>query len=149
MDLKAIKKLVEVLEDSSLESLTYKDETFEVEIKKPKAHNVYVEKPPLTQTLPQHYPEDTAEANVKEMVPLGHVIRSPLVGVYYSKPTPESSEFTAVGKRVNKGDVVCIIEAMKVMNEIKSDVSGTLLEVHIKDGDSVDFDQPLFTIQEV
>lgn len=74
------------------------------------------------------------------------VITSPMVGTYYSKPSPDSKEFVSVGESVTKGKVICIIEAMKLMNEIESEYNGTLVECLVKDGDMVEYGQPLFKI---
>ena len=77
----------------------------------------------------------------------GNIITSPMVGTFYSKPSPTSEPYVEVGKRVNKGDTVCIIEAMKLMNEIESEYSGTIIEILAKDGDMVEFGTPLFRIK--
>ena len=77
----------------------------------------------------------------------GNVIKSPMVGTFYSKPSPESEPYVEVGKRVQKGDVLCIIEAMKLMNEIESDFDGEIKEVLIKDGEMVEYGTPLFIIK--
>ncbi len=76
------------------------------------------------------------------------MITSPMVGTYYSKPSPESSEFVKVGDNITKGKVICIIEAMKLMNEIESEFNGTIIEQMVKDGDMVEYGQPLFKIKE-
>lgn len=76
------------------------------------------------------------------------VITSPMVGTYYSSPSPEADSFVQVGDRVNNGKVLCIIEAMKLMNEIESEVSGTIKEILVKDGEMVEYGQPLFKIKE-
>ena len=84
--------------------------------------------------------ETVEEANVL-------IVRSPMVGTYYAAPAPDAAPYVTKGKRMVEGDVLCIIEAMKLMNEIKSDVSGTLLEILVETGQPVEFDQPLFKIQ--
>ena len=76
------------------------------------------------------------------------VITSPMVGTYYSSPSPEADSFVQVGDKVNNGKVLCIIEAMKLMNEIESEVSGTIKEILVKDGEMVEYGQPLFKIKE-
>ena len=75
-----------------------------------------------------------------------HTIKAPIVGTYYSAPSPEADPFISVGDRVNKGDVLCIIEAMKLMNEIEAEVSGTVKEILINNSEPVEYDQPLFVI---
>ena len=75
-----------------------------------------------------------------------HIVKSPFVGTFYSRPNPDSSEYVKLNDKVSKGSVLCIIEAMKLMNEIEADVAGTLLAVLVKDGTPVEYDQPLFKI---
>lgn len=82
----------------------------------------------------------------EEKIPEGNKVRSPMVGTFYSSPSPEQPAFVAVGKMVKAGDVVCIIEAMKLMNEIKVEESGKILEIYLENGQPVEFDQPLFRI---
>ena len=73
--------------------------------------------------------------------------KSPMVGTFYRKPSPDDAAFVQVGDHVNKGDILCIIEAMKVMNEIQADISGEITEIFAEDGDSVEYGQPLFSIK--
>lgn len=75
------------------------------------------------------------------------IVKSPMVGTYYSAPAPDQPSYVSVGKKVKEGDVLCIIEAMKLMNEIKAETSGTMAEILVKNGQPVEFDQPLFKIQ--
>jgi len=75
------------------------------------------------------------------------VVKSPMVGTFYRAPSPESPVFTDVGKKVNAESIVCIIEAMKVMNEIHAEISGTITEVLVENGDSVEYGQPLFKVK--
>lgn len=86
--------------------------------------------------------------SVKEEFKAGFIVKSPIVGVFYESPAPGKPAFVKVGAKVSKGDLLCIIEAMKVMNEINSEVSGEVAEIFVKDGDMVEFDQPLFRIAE-
>lgn len=76
----------------------------------------------------------------------GVMITSPMVGIFYSKPSPTSESYVQVGKKVKKGDVICIIEAMKLMNEIEAECDGEIADVYLNDGDVVDFGKPLFRI---
>ena len=77
---------------------------------------------------------------------VGHVVRSPMVGSFYGSPAPGSPAFVAVGQKVAQGDVLCIIEAMKMMNQIEADKAGTIGAILVEDGEPVEFDQPMFTI---
>ena len=81
-----------------------------------------------------------------ESIPDAHVVRSPIVGTFYRSPSPEAPAFVEVGSRVEAGQVVCIIEAMKLMNEITSEVSGTVRALLVQNGDPVEFGQPLFEV---
>jgi acetyl-CoA carboxylase biotin carboxyl carrier protein len=77
----------------------------------------------------------------------GHVVRSPIVGTFYSSPAPDAEPFVRIGDRVKKGQVLCIVEAMKLMNEIESDADGTVLQVLVKNAQPVEYGEPLFAIQ--
>ncbi len=79
--------------------------------------------------------------------PNGATIKSPMVGTFYAAPAPDQPPYVSVGKQVKEGDVLCIVEAMKLMNEIKCEVSGTITEILVKNGQTVEFDQPLFKIE--
>jgi acetyl-CoA carboxylase biotin carboxyl carrier protein len=91
---------------------------------------------------PQPQPAEAAKAQSA-----GHAVTSPIVGTYYNSSNPESAPFVTVGKAVKKGDVLCILEAMKVMNEIVSDVDGVVVEVCVENGEMVEARQPLFRIE--
>lgn len=77
----------------------------------------------------------------------GNVVKSPMVGTFYIKPSPDASPYVEVGKKVKKGDVLCIIEAMKLMNEIESEYDGEIVEIYVKDGEAVEYGKPLFRIK--
>jgi len=78
--------------------------------------------------------------------PAGHTVRSPMVGTFYASPAPDASVFVAVGTAVKVGDVLCIVEAMKMMNQIEADKAGTIGAILVEDGEPIEYDQPLFTI---
>ena len=84
--------------------------------------------------------------NVKSEEKEGKIITSPMIGTFYAKPSPDSNPFVEVGKNIKKGDTVCIVEAMKLMNEIESEFDGKVVEIFVKDGQMVDFGKPLFRI---
>lgn len=88
--------------------------------------------------------EETKEAEEKENY---NIVKSPMVGTFYLKPSPTSNPYVEVGKKVKKGDVLCIIEAMKLMNEIESEFDGEIIEILVKDGESVEYGKPLFKIK--
>lgn len=139
METKDLKQLIQLLEASNLESLSYKDKNFEFEIKKQISGT-------QTQNITKsHSSVNEQQSSVQEEV-IGKVIKSPLVGIFYSKPSVEGMPFVNVGSKVSQGDPLCVLEAMKVMNEIKSSMAGEIVEIYVKDGDPVDYDQPLFRL---
>ncbi|WP_159635584.1 acetyl-CoA carboxylase biotin carboxyl carrier protein [Erysipelothrix anatis] len=137
MNIDDIKQLIDILETSGLESLTYKNQDFEIALQKP-ATNTFVPSPSAPAVIAPVNPEPAPATNA---------MTSPLVGVYYSKPSPDAPEFVKVGQTVKVGDILCIIEAMKVMNEIKATQAGVVKEIYVSEGATVDFDQPLFVIE--
>ena len=138
MDIRKIKKLIEMLQESDLMEIEVKEGEESVRIARGGqmvAHS--------NQTLPP-----VIETNAPPLVPetLGASITSPIVGTFYRKPAPDKAAFIEVGDHVNVGDVVCIIEAMKMMNEIKSAFSGTVTAIKVDDGEPVEFDQQLIIV---
>ena len=150
MAFKKIKKLVSLVETSDISSLSVEEDNLKVEIKRelPQAAvqhiatvqpTVAVPEPPKpVQTTPEVAP--ATDSNLIE-------IKSPMVGTFYTSPNPESNPFVTPGSSVQKGDIVCMIEAMKLFNEIESDVSGTIEKVCIQNGDAVEFGQTLFLVR--
>lgn len=155
MTIKELKEMINLMEEHGLAELEVEKEGLKVRLKKePSGKIVPVEvplPPPVTSmsgkashAIPpvgQQTARETAEeAN-------GVIIRSPMVGTFYTAPAPDAAPYVTKGKSVSKGDVLCIIEAMKLMNEIKSDVGGIIQEILVENGQPVEFDQPLFKIQ--
>lgn len=142
-----IKELIKVLENSQLSVLELKDSKCSIRLEKPQTvatvpqvitTSAPVESQSVAQTVVQETPAVVAEN--------ARTINSPMVGVFYSAPSPDSAPFVSVGKTVNKGDVVCIVEAMKIMNEITAEESGTITEILVNNGDVVEYGQPMFKI---
>ena len=90
--------------------------------------------------------EHIEENTVKEEVKSGNIVKSPMVGTFYSKSSPTSNPYVEIGTEVKKGTVLCIVEAMKLMNEIESEFNGKIVEIFVKDGEAVEYGQPLFRI---
>lgn len=90
--------------------------------------------------------EDIEENTVKEEIKCGNIVKSPMVGTFYSKSSPTSNPYVEIGAEVKKGTVLCIVEAMKLMNEIESEFNGKIEEILVKDGEAVEYGQPLFRI---
>ena len=143
MDIRKVKKLIELLEESGIDELEIKEGEESVRIsrhsKTPAAQQFYAPAPMAA--APVAAPAAAAAAPVAEAAApalKGTVVRSPMVGTFYRKPSPTSPNFAEVGQSVKKGDTLCIVEAMKMMNHIEADL--------VEDGQPVEFDQPLFTI---
>lgn len=149
MDIRKIKKLIELLEESDIGEIEIKEGEESVRISRGSSHQ------PM---IPMHYaaapapapaaaPAAAAPAAEAPKAQLnGHVVKSPMVGTFYSSPSPGSPAFVEVGKHVKPGDVICIIEAMKMMNQIEADKAGIIEAILVEDGEPVEFDQPLVTI---
>jgi len=149
MDIRKVKKLMELLEQSGMSEIEIKEGEESVKISR------YGNAPLMTPTIPQQpvamvtpsQVETTTTAANKGSEVSGNLISSPMVGTYYSAPSPSAKPFVTVGQHVNKGDTVGIIEAMKIMNQIEADHSGTVVEILVKDGEAVEFGQALIVIQ--
>ena len=142
IDIATLKEYIKVLEDSSLQTLELSDGK----------DSIYLEKPSAAAPAAAPVaavPAVSAPAPVQEAAPAdsGKTINAPIVGVFYAAPSPDSEPYVSVGKRVSKGDTVCIIEAMKCMNEIQAEFDGEITEVLVNNGDLVEFDQPLFRVK--
>ena len=159
MDIRKIKKLIELLEESNIGELEIKEGEESVRIARNSGTVQYVNAPMQNYAPAPAYTPAAAQtpaaaapvapaatAAVAPAAPAGHVVKSPMVGTYYSSPSPGSPAFIEVGKHVKVGDVICIIEAMKMMNQIEADKAGVIEAILVQDGNPVEFDQPLVTI---
>ncbi len=151
MDIRKIKKLIELLEESNIGEIEIKEGEESVRISRAGfgAAPQYYAPPPMYAQPPaaaSPAPAAAAVAPVEKAEPAGHIVRSPMVGTFYRAASPGSAPFVEVGQKINKGDVLCIIEAMKMMNQIEADRSGTVGAVLAEDGSPVEFDQPMITI---
>ena len=142
MDIRKIKKLIEMLQDSDLTEIEVKEGEESVRIVRGNA-------PPL-EVKSSFITADSLNAQSENNEVLenasGSSIKSPIVGTFYRKPGPDQPPFVEIGSQVNAGDVVCIVEAMKMMNEIKSEFTGKVSAINIEDGQPVEFDQSLIVI---
>lgn len=152
MDIRKVKKLIELLEESGIDELEIKEGEESVRIsrhsKTPAAQQFYAPAPMAAApaAAPVAAAAPAAEAAAAAPSLKGTVIRSPMVGTFYRKPSPTSPNFAEVGQSVKKGDTLCIVEAMKMMNHIEADIGGVIDAILVEDGQPVEFDQPLFTI---
>jgi acetyl-CoA carboxylase biotin carboxyl carrier protein len=148
MDIRKVKKLIELLEESNINELEITEGEDSVRISRGAPATAYAPQTMMT-TPPAVAPVaaiEPAAEGVGEDPIIGHTINSPMVGSFYASPAPGSPSFVSVGQSVSPGDVLCIIEAMKMMNQIEADKAGVIGAVLVEDGEPIEFDQPLFTI---
>jgi len=134
MDIRKVKKLIELMEESDIAEIEIKEGDDAVRINRFTA--------PAAPAAPPRQPE----ASPARPAPSGHAMRAPMVGTFYRAPSPESPPYVDIGDRVKEGDTVCIIESMKMMNEVKADRSGKIEAILVENGEAVEFDQPILTI---
>ena len=149
MDIRKVKKLMELLEQSGMAEIEIKEGEESVKISRfgnAPLITPTVSQQPVAMVTPSQVESITTAAD-KGSEASGNLISSPMVGTYYSAPSPSAKPFVTVGQHVNKGDTVGIIEAMKIMNQIEADHSGTVVEILVKDGEAVEFGQALIVIQ--
>ncbi|HHY0626138.1 acetyl-CoA carboxylase biotin carboxyl carrier protein [Vibrio parahaemolyticus] len=146
MDIRKIKKLIELVEESGIAELEISEGEESVRISR---HGTAAPAPVHYAAAPVAAP--VAEAPAAEApaaaVPAGHQVLSPMVGTFYRSPSPDAKSFVEVGQKVNAGDTLCIVEAMKMMNQIEADKSGVVTAILVEDGQPVEFDQPLVVIE--
>ncbi len=157
MDIRKIKKLIELLEESNVEELEIKEGEESVRISRG-SRNGMMQQPMHTIVQQPSYPSqqqfsapapaaaEPAPVVASEPASKGHAITSPMVGTFYRAASPGATPFVEVGQTVKAGDPICIVEAMKMMNQIEADKSGTVEAILVDDGEPVEFDQPLITI---
>lgn len=145
MDFQEIQKLMDDFEDSNTRELKIDNGDFHLYLSKNK-HAHAASQPQAAVPQPAANPQPAEKEQTA--VPAGRVIKAPLVGTVYLQAKPDADPYVKVGTHVNKGDVVCVIEAMKMMTEIKSEYTGTISKVHVTNEELVEVEQPLFTVTE-
>ena len=145
MDIRKIKTLIEMLEESNLNEIEVSQGDESVRISKGKDPADYIENNQINTSISSQEKVSINEDNTRKFV--GNQVKAPLVGTFYRKPSPDSDPFVKVGDIVKKGQVLCIIEAMKMMNEIKSEFDGEVSSIEIEDGQPVEFGQTIIVIQ--
>lgn len=154
MDLELIKKLVKIVDGSGVTDLSVEEGELKIRIsKRSKIHQVIPQQQLQTVAVPLNGPA-AKPADTPEKLPVSepssdkfHEIRSPIVGTFYRAPSPDADPYIQVGDNVNPGAVLCIVEAMKLMNEIESDVSGKVVKILVENGRPVEYNQPLLLIE--
>lgn len=150
MDIRKIKKLIELVEESGISELEISEGEESVRISRATAQPAY---PMMQQAYIPAVQQQSAAAPVAAeagAVPAtmsGHLVRSPIVGTFYRTPSPDAKPFVEVGQKVNVGDTLCIVEAMKTMNQIESDKAGVVKAILLDNGQPVEFDEPLVVIE--
>jgi acetyl-CoA carboxylase biotin carboxyl carrier protein len=149
MDLRKLKKLIDLVQESGIAELEITEGEEKVKIVKGGA--VSVASVPVAAAGPGELPATPAAAPVPQApeppaAPEGHVVKAPMVGTFYRSPSPDAKPFVEVGQTVKEGDTICIIEAMKLMNEIEADAAGVVKAILVENGQPVEYGQPLFIL---
>lgn len=148
MDIRKVKKLIELLEESGIAEIEIREGEESVRISRHGAAPVYMPAPAAAPV-----PAPVAAAAIRpaepdvESTPSGHQVKSPMVGTFYRSSNPGAKAFVEIGQRVSVGETLCIIEAMKMLNQIEADASGEIVAILVENGQPVEFGQPLFVIK--
>ncbi len=143
MDVKTIENLARLMKENGLTGLEFSQEGVTLKLER----QMEAAAPPAAQAAPVASPFAPAPVEPEHSPQKGSLVLSPTVGVFYAAPSPESKPFVEVGDKVQEGDTLCIIEAMKMMNEIPSEVAGTVVEICVGNGQVVEYNQPLFRVE--
>ncbi len=156
MDIKEIQNLIKFVQKSGVEEVKIERDDFKITIKTKSVspQHIIVDDVPAPVSIPSNQPiiqavqevnsQQTPEPNLENNNQV--IIKSPIIGTFYRKPSPDKSSFVEIGQSIEKGDVLCVIEAMKLYNEIESEFSGKIVKILVDDQSPVEFDQPLFII---
>ena len=163
MDIRKIKKLIELLEESNLTEIEIVEGEESLRLSRAASGPPMMQQgwaAPMPQAMPQApqpapqaaggAPQAAGEAGGEgegDGIPEGKLVRSPMVGTFYSASSPDTDDFVSIGQQVKDGDTLCIIEAMKMFNQIEAEVSGTVVAILVENGQPVEYDQPLFVIR--
>ncbi len=157
MDLELIKNLVKVVEESKITEFSVQEGDLKIRIsKQEKIQHVTLPQPvaeisaPVNATAPAQFNQPVPAQTAEEKTPAAanlHEVKSPIVGTFYRAPSPDADPFVQVGDKITNGKVLCIVEAMKLMNEIESDVSGKVVKILVDNASPVEYNQPLFLVE--
>ena len=150
MNIKEIKEMIQLMNENSLSEIEMEKEGLKIRLKKSSG---YSGEPVMIQEIRQApaaaQPAGKSAAPEAPKAPTANrtAVKSPMVGTYYSSPAPDAKPYIQIGSQVEVGQVICIVEAMKLMNEIKSEIKGKVVEILVNNGDPVEFGQPLFLVE--
>lgn len=152
MDISKIQEIIDLLKDTDISEIEIKDEQGTLRLSRHGSGNQPIHYVPSQAVVPMQAPPTpgalhSLENTVGNTLPSGHTVRSPMVGTLYTSPSPEAPSFVTIGQMVKVGDTLCIIEAMKMFNEIESDRAGKVVAILAANGDPIEFDQALFVIE--
>lgn len=149
MDLRKLKTLIDLVSESNVSELEITEAEGKIRIVKGGVAMVqhYAAQAPMAMPVVASAPVAEAVAPVAAPVALGHVVKSPMVGTFYRSASPGAKMFVEIGDAVKQGDTICIIEAMKILNEIEADKSGVVTQILCENGQAVEYGQPLFVIE--
>lgn len=150
MDIRKIKKLLELIEASGISEIEIHEGEESVRISRYTTSTPVVMQPEVTPTIPVSPaslpPGEPTNQEPSSSPSKGHIIKSPMVGIFYRAPSPTSDPFVEEGQMVNEGDTLCVIEAMKILNQITTDKAGIITKILVDNGAPVEYDEPLFVI---
>ena len=148
MDLRKLKTLIDLVSESNVSELEITEAEGKVRIVKSSGAALVMQQPAMIMTAPLAAPAAAApNVEVPVAAPAGHAVKSPMVGTFYRSSSPGAKAFVEVGSVVREGETICIIEAMKILNEIEADKSGTVTKILSENGQAVEYGQPLFMIE--
>ena len=150
MKIKEMKELIQAVSEAEIDEFEYENDEFSVRIAKKKAKIAEISQMPVQTVIPSSVPVETQvveKAESKEDTVEGNTIKAPLVGTFYCAPSEGADPFVSVGDTVKKGQVIGIVEAMKLMNEVESEYDGTVAAIFVENGEMVEYGQPLVVIQ--
>ena len=150
MDLKQIEELIEILKDTDVSELKIEEDDIEIDIKRGFNNNVVTGQPVVNTKVSNEseVKNKKSEKNEEENTDREEIV-APMVGTFYRSPSPEADPFVEIGDTVENGDVVCILEAMKLMNEIEAETKCKIIDVLVEDGEAIEYGQPLFEIEKL
>ncbi|KAB2925015.1 MAG: acetyl-CoA carboxylase biotin carboxyl carrier protein [Bacteroidetes bacterium] len=152
MDLKYVKQLLELVEKSNVNEIEVEEKGQKIRITKSPAPQGQGYLAPIQHQVMMPAPSAAAPSEPKPAAPAAdtkkyHEIKSPIVGTFYKSPSPDAAPYVDIGSKVKPGSVLCIVEAMKLMNEIESDIAGTIVKVNVENGKPVEYGQVLFLVE--